>query len=105
MGPPVNRASQQFLTRPGFSSDQNGGVGGSDLGYTRNQRLQGGRSSDNLFKHRGLGDFFPQKNVLVLESLRSLLAILDIDSRSIPTRDTSLCIPKRVAPKNKPAIS
>ena len=65
----VDGASDKFLARPGFSGDQNGGVRGSDLGYARKQRLQRGRSSDDLLEHRGLIDFFSQSNVLTLESL------------------------------------
>ena len=63
----MNGAGDKFLARPGFAGDQNAGVGGCDLGYARKHRLQDGRSSDDLLEHRCLNDFFPQRNVLVLE--------------------------------------
>ena len=102
--PSVDRTSDQFFARPGFAGDQNSGVGGSDLGYTREHRSQGRRSADDLLEHRCLIDFFAQRDVLVLESLFSLLAILDIGPSNIPTRDASLFIPYRVIAEKKPAI-
>src|SRR5258705_631990 len=39
-------------------------------------------------------DFFAQRNVLILESLLSLLALFDIGRCSIPTCDASLFISK-----------
>src|SRR5258707_9362937 len=104
MRPPVNGAGNKFLARPGFSGDQNGGVCGSNLGYTRKHRLQGGRRSDDLLEHRCLIDFFTQSDVLMLESLFSLLAILDIGRRGIPTCEAPLFIQNRIKAEKKPAI-
>jgi hypothetical protein len=55
-------------------------------------------------KHRCFVDFFTQGNVLVLQSLFSFLAILDIGCRGIPTRDMPQSISNWVAPKKEPAI-
>src|SRR6266446_10408284 len=80
------------------------GVGGSDLRYEGKHRLQGRRRSDDLLEHRCFIDFFAQRNILVLESLLSLLAILDIGRRRIPTCEAALFIPNRVKAEKKPPI-
>src|SRR5258707_1554596 len=103
-GMPVNGARNQFLARPGLAGDQNAGVGRSYLGYARKYRLQYAGRSDNLLEHRCLIDFFAQRDILVLQYLLSLLAIFDINRRSIPTGDASLLISQRLMAQKKPAI-
>src|SRR5713101_8551135 len=100
----VNGTRDQFFARPRFAGDQNGGICGSNFGYTSENRVKGGRNSHDLLKHRCPIDFFAQRNVLVLESLLSLLAILDIARRSIPTCGASLFIQRRIVAEKKPAI-
>src|SRR6266849_909137 len=104
MRSPVDRASHKFLTGSRFAGDQNGGICGSNFGYTRENRVKGGRNPDDLLKHRCPIDFFAQRNVLVPEPLLSLLAILDVGRRSIPTRDASLFVSQRVAADKEPSI-
>ncbi len=101
---PVNGARNQFLSRPGLAGDQSAGVGRSYLGYARKYRLQCARRSDNLLEHRCLIDFFAQRDILVLQYLLSLLAILDIGRRGIPACEASLLISQRVMAEKKPAI-
>src|SRR5712692_5669144 len=100
----VDRASHKFLTGSRFAGDQNGGICGSNFGYPRENRVQAGRNPHDLLKHRCPIDFFAQRNVLVLESQLSLLAILDIGRRSIPTCGASLFIQRRIVADEKPAI-
>ena len=104
MRSPVDRASHKFLTGSRFAGDQNGRICGSNFGYTRENRVQGGRNPHDLLKHRCPIDFFAQRNVLVLEPLLSLFVILDIGRREIPTNNTSLLISHRVIAQKKPAI-
>src|SRR6266481_2602685 len=88
----VDGTCDQFFARPRFAGDQNGGVCRSNLGDTREYRVQGGRNPYDLLEHRCPIYFFAQRNVLVVESLLSLLAILDISPGDIPTCDASLFI-------------
>ena len=94
----------KFFARPCFTGDQNSGVGGSNLGYAREHRTEGARSADDLLEHRCPIDFLAQCNVLVLEPLLSMLAILDIGRRGIPTCGASLFIQRRIVADEKPAI-
>ncbi len=100
----MNGAGNQFLARASLPGDQNAGVGRSHLGYPGKHRLQGRRNSHDLLEHRCLVEFFTQRNVLVLESFLSLLALLDIGRRGIPTCEAALFIPNRIKPEKKPAI-
>src|ERR1700733_203896 len=100
----VNGAGNQFLARTGFTGNQDARVSPGDFGYTGEHPLQSGRSSDDLLEHRCLIDFFPQRNVLDLESLLSQLAILDISRGNIPTNDASLFISERIPTGEEPAI-
>src|SRR6266852_6167756 len=104
VGPPVDRASHKFLTGSRFAGDQNSGICGSNFGYARENRVQGWRNSHDLLEHRCPIDFLAQRNVLVLESLLSLLAILDIGRCDIPMCDASLFIQRRIVADEKPAI-
>src|SRR5260370_623868 len=92
LGAFVDGTCDQFFARPRFAGDQNGGVCRSNFGYTREYRVQGGRNPYDLLEHRCPIYFFAQRNVLVVESLLSLLAILDISPGDIPTCDASLFI-------------
>ncbi len=102
--PFVKRAGDELLPGPGFTGDKNGRICRGDLGHARNHRLKSGRAAYYLFEHRRAVDLFAQGNVLVLEPLLSLLAILDIGRRSIPTCGASLCIQCRIVADEKPAI-
>src|SRR4029077_3674433 len=82
----------------------NGGICGSNFGYTREHRVQGGRNPHDLLEHRCPIDFFAQRNVLVMKSLLSLLAILDIGPSDIPTHKVSLVVSQRIPAEEKPAI-
>src|SRR5258707_6155470 len=100
----MDGSRNQVLPRDGIASDQNAGVGRSDLRYPRKHRLEGQGSAHDSLEHRCLIDFLAQRNVLVLESLFSLLAILDIGRRCVPTFETSLFIQNRIKAEKKPAI-
>src|SRR5260221_3729894 len=102
--PLVDGSGDKFFARPCFTGDQNGGICGSNFGYTRENRVQGRRNPHDLLKHRCPIDFFAQRNVLVLKSLLSLLAILDIGRCGIPTCGASLFIQRRIVADEKPAV-
>src|SRR5260370_36783400 len=88
----VDGTCDQFFARPRFAGDQNGGVCRSNLGDTREYRVQRGRNPHDLLEHRCPIYFFAQRNVFVAESLLSLLAVLNIGRSHIPTNDASLLI-------------
>src|ERR1700722_19806728 len=100
----VDGACDKFFARPSLTGDQNGGVCRSDFRYTRKHLFQNGRSSDDFLEHRCFIDFFTQSNILILESLFGLLAILEIRRRDIPTCSVPLFISQRVEAEKKPAI-
>src|SRR5216683_8143847 len=58
---------------------------GATLDTRESTVCRGGRGSHDLLKHRYPSDFFAQRNVLILESLLSLLALLDISRCGVPT--------------------
>src|SRR5205814_2718843 len=58
-----------------------------------------------LFKHRSGGDFFTQGDVLLLQSLFSHFAVVDIGTRNIPTSNVSFGVEHRVVPSQKPTIT
>ena len=99
----MNGAGNQFLAGAGLPGDQNAGVGWSHLRYARKHCLQGRRRSDNFLEHGRRVDFVAQRNVLVVESLLRLLAIIDIGGGRIPTRRASLFIQPRFEADEKPA--
>src|SRR5438105_1195522 len=84
MRPPMDSAGHKFLARPGFASDENCGVGGSDLGYTRKYGLQCGRSSHDVLEHGYFIDFFAQSNVLFVELILQGLDFLEGLFQSVP---------------------
>src|ERR1700730_2996123 len=104
MRSPMDSTGHKFLARPGFAGDQNGGIGRSYFGHARKYFSKDGRRSDDLLEHRCLVYLFTQGDVLMLESLFSQFAIVDIGRRDIPTRDASLFIAERIAAEKKPAI-
>ena len=61
--------------------------------------------SDNLFKHRGFVDFFTHSHVLALKPIFSLLAILDVGTGNIPSRDLPFVVAHRIVPNEKPTIT
>src|ERR1700751_317545 len=104
MRAPMDCAGDEFFASPGFAGDENTGVGGSDLRHIGKYFLQNRRSSHDLLEHGRLVDFFAKGNVFVLESLFSLLAIVDIGSRNIPAHNASLFISQRVVAEKEPQI-
>src|SRR5882724_8471363 len=85
LGPFVNSACNQLLARSRFTRDENRGIAWRHFGDAREHSLQSGGGPDNLFKHRGLVDFFTESGVLQLEFLLGSLAFFNIRRRKIPT--------------------
>ena len=91
MGPFVNSARNELLAGAGFPGNENRRIRRCDLGHTRKDGLQRGRLADDLLKHRGLIDFFPQRNVLfvklILQFFDFVKSALKVVFRPLAVRD------------------
>src|SRR6202008_4355820 len=76
-----------------------------DFGDARENTLQSGRGSNNLFKHRRFVDFFSQGNVFMLESLLNAFAFINICSSHIPSNDVSLFVVHGVKAGKEPTVT
>src|SRR6202008_2083606 len=92
IGSSVDGPRNKLFTRSRLASYEDRRIAWRNFRDTREFSLQSWRGPNNLFKHRCLIDFFAQRNVLVLEPLLRLLALLDISRSGIPTCDASLFI-------------
>src|SRR4030095_1745809 len=101
LGSPVNSACNQLLACSRFTRDENRGIAWCNFGDAREHSLQSGRSPDNLFKHRGLVDFFTESGVLQLEFLLGSFAIFNVGHGSIPTRNLSLFVAQWIETSQK----
>src|SRR6266850_6388513 len=101
---PVNRPRDELLPRAGLAGDEDGRIAAGDLGHSRQHGRQRRRGADNFFEHRCLVDFFPQRHVLLLQSLLGPLAIVDVLTIELPPNQLSLVVAKRVVPDEEPAI-
>src|SRR5260221_4997914 len=101
----MNGPRDELLAGAGFAGDQHRRIAAGDL---RNVRQDGGqrrRAADNLFEHRGLVDFLSKRNVLLLQFLFSSLAVFDISSGNIPTRNLPLFVAQGVVTSQKPTVA
>src|SRR6266478_5430219 len=101
----MNCPRDEFFTGTGFAGNQNRRIAAGDLGHSRQYRGERGRGADNLFEHRGLVDFLSQRNVFLLQSLFGSLAVFDISSGNIPTRNLPLFVAHGVVTSQKPAVA
>ena len=69
----MDRASEEFLARACFASDQNGGVGRRDFGDTCKDSLQSRRFANDLLEHGCFVNFFPQRDVFFVELVPQFL--------------------------------
>src|SRR6266852_4878104 len=104
LGQFVDSAGDEFLARSGFTRNENRGIAWCNFGDAREHSLQSGGGPDNLFKHRGLVDFFTESGVLQLEFLLGSLAFINIRRRSIPARNLSLVVAQWTITTQKPSI-
>src|SRR5579864_6270003 len=104
-GSPVNSACNQLLACSRFARDENRRIARRNFGDAREYTLQSGGGSNNLFKHRGLVDFFTESGVLQLELLLGSFAFINIRGRNIPAHDLSLVVAHRIVASQKPAIA
>src|SRR6267142_298328 len=100
----MNCTSDQLLSRSSLTQDQHGGIGRSYLGNLRNHGAQGLRRSDDFFVHRRTIDFLAQRQVFVAYPLFSPLAVLDVGSCRVPTKNASLFVVQGVIAYEKPAV-
>src|SRR5689334_9515245 len=103
LGPFVNSACNQLLACSRFTRDENRRIAWRNFGDAREHGLQSGGGPDNLFKHRGLVDFFTERGVLQLEFFLGSLAVVDVGTRNMPTPDLSLFVVQRIETNQKPA--
>src|SRR6266403_5983120 len=88
-----------------FTRDEDRRIARCDFGDARENTFQSGRCSNDLFKHRGFVDFFTQSDVFLTQPVFRLLAIFDVGSGHIPTRNLSLLVVQWVVTEKKPAIT
>src|SRR5271154_6812772 len=105
VGSSVDRACNKLLACSRFTGDENGRVTPRNFGDAREYSLQSWGSSDNLFEHRGLVDFFTQSDIFTPQSLLSSSAVFNIGTSGIPSRNLSLVVAHRVVKRQKPAIT
>src|SRR6266404_4748986 len=101
----MNGPRDEFLTGTGFAGNQNRRIAAGDLGHSRQDGGERGRGADNLLEHRGLVDLLSQRDVFLFQSLFSLLAVFDISSGNIPTRNLPLFVAQGVVTSQKPAVT
>src|SRR6266702_1121809 len=98
-------ACNQLFACSCFTSDKDRRITWRNFGNAGKYSFQNGRGSNDLFKHRGLGDFFTQSDVLLLQSLLSSFAFINIRSRNIPAHNLSLFVAHWVKASQEPAIT
>src|ERR1700747_2945022 len=95
----------QLFSCSRFASYEDRRIAWRDFGDARENIFQSGRCSNDLFKHRGFVDFFTQSNVFAMKSVFGLLAILNVGTRRIPTRNLSLVVAQWVITGQEPAVT
>ena len=100
----MDRASDEFLSGPGFSREQHRGICRRDLGYARKHLFQGGGRADDLLEHRGFVDFFTQRDVFFLNPLFCPLSIFNVRRRCIASNHVALLIAERIGTNQKPPV-
>src|SRR5882757_4936315 len=88
-----------------FTRDEDRRTTRSDFGDAREYAFQSGRCSNDLFKHRGFVNFFTQSDVFLTKPVFRLLAVFDVGSGHIPTRNLSLFVAQWVKTSQEPAIT
>src|ERR1700739_4784836 len=96
---------KKLFARSGFPRDKDRRIAWRDFGDTREYAFQSGRCSNDLFKHRGFIDFLTQSDVFLTKPVFRLLAVFDVGSGHIPTRNLSLFVVQWVVTEKKPAIT
>src|SRR5277367_3906854 len=98
-------ACNQLFACSRFACDEDRRITSGDFGDAREYGFQSRRGPNNLFKHRGLIDFFAQSDVFAPKPVFSLLSILDVRRGNIPTHNLSLFVTQWVKASQKPAIT
>src|SRR6267154_3423566 len=98
-------ARNKFFACSCFARDEDRRISRCDFGDARENTFQSGRCSNDLFKHRGLVDFFTQSDIFTSKPVFSLLSILDVRRGNIPTSNLSQFVAQRVKTSQEPAIS
>src|SRR6266446_1824855 len=98
-------ACNQLFACSRFARDKDRRITRRDFGNAREYAFQSRRCSNDLFKHRGLIDFFTQSDVFLTKPVFRLLAVFDVGSGHIPTRNLSLFVVQWVVTEKKPAIT
>src|SRR6266852_4122248 len=96
----MDSACDELLASAGLPRNQNSGIRWSDFGSLGKNSLQRRRSTHNFLEHRGPVDFFPERDVFMLQSLLGPLAIFDIGPGDVPAGNLSLFVRKQNAKLN-----
>src|ERR1700746_450663 len=105
MWPSVDPACNKLFASSRLTRYEHRRITWRDLGNAREHRLQCGRSSNDLLKHRCLVDFFAESDVFLLQPLFISFAVVDIGASGIPTQDLSLLVAHGVVTNQKPAVA
>src|SRR5580765_2002558 len=101
----MNGPRDELLAGAGFAGDQHRRIAAGDLGHSHQDGGERGRPADNLLEHRGLVDFLAKRDVFFPQSLLGSLAVVDIRSGHIPTRNLPLFVTPWVVTGQKPAVT
>src|SRR5206468_1518409 len=104
LGPIMNGAGDKLFPCAGFTEYQHSGICGRHLANLRNHCAQGLRRSDDFFVHRRTIDFLAQRQVFVAYPLFTPLAVLDVGSSRVPTKNSSLFAVQGVVADEKPTV-
>src|SRR5208283_1479584 len=100
----MDRPSNKFLAGSGLAGNENGRGSRGDFGNPRKYHSQRRRSANNLLEHRCLADFFAERDILVSQSLFSLLARFNFRSSHVPSSDATV-LHQWVVPKQEPSVN
>src|SRR3989475_3985827 len=100
----MNSARDELFSCAGFTEYQHSGICGRHFANLRNHCAQGLRRSDDFCVHRRTIDFLAQRQVFVAYPLFRPLAVLDVGSCRVPTKNASLFVVQGVVADEKPAV-
>src|ERR1700690_4238756 len=101
----MDGACNQLFACSCFTGDEHRRITRCDFGDARENTLQSGGCSNDLFKHRGFVDFFAQCDIFAPKPVFRPLAVVDVRPRNIPTCNLSQFVAQWVKTSQEPAIT
>ena len=89
----MNGARDQLLARPGLTQNEHCGIDRSHFRDLLQYLAERFRRTNDFLEHRRVIDFLAQRQIFFLDSLFSLLAVLDVGSCRVPANDASVFVP------------